>query len=112
MKKTLTTSDIVNALTADENARWTRAGAHALAEHLEQLEADCGIEMELDIVALRCEYSEYESLEEWLTDYYDDQLEDVLDGTAYDEAEEKLRDYIHDRGQLIEFSGGIIVSEF
>ena len=34
-------------------------------EHLEQIEEDCGTEIEFDRVALRCEYSEHESLQEW-----------------------------------------------
>jgi hypothetical protein len=29
-----------------------------------------------------------------------------------DELDEKIREYINDRGQLIEFDGGIIVSSF
>ena len=35
--------------------------------------------------------------------YYDNEEE---------EQDEKIRDFIHDHGQLIEFDGGIIVSEF
>ena len=59
MKTTLNTSEAASLLMADENADWTRAGAYALIEHLEQLEEDCGItEFEFDRVALRCDYSE------------------------------------------------------
>ena len=38
MKTTLNTSEAASLLMADENADWTRAGAYALIEHLEQLE--------------------------------------------------------------------------
>ena len=48
MKKILNTYDIANELLADENADWSRAGAFALAEYLEDLEEDTGEEMELD----------------------------------------------------------------
>jgi hypothetical protein len=65
MKKTLTTYDIANELIQDSNANWSRAGAFALAEYLQELEEDTGEEMEMDVVAIRCDYSEYSSLEEW-----------------------------------------------
>ena len=128
---------------ADDNAAWSMAGAFALVEHLEEYEEDCGTEIEFDRVALRCEYSEYESLREWARCYFtDEQLAEMLDcplkvaemaranaldakgehGDAaqvrsyYDNEEEdqdeKIRDFIQDHGQLIEFDGGIIVSEF
>jgi len=61
MKTTLSASQAVDLLKADSNARWSRAGAYALVEHLEQLESDCGTEIEFDVVAIRCDYSEYDS---------------------------------------------------
>lgn len=103
MKNTLNTSEAASLLMADENAAWSMAGAFALAEHLEQIEEDCGTEIEFDRVALRCEYSEHESLQEWARYYFNSDDE----GDA-----EKIREFIYDRGQLIEFDGGIIVSEF
>ena len=114
MKTTLTTSDIVNALITDKHARWSYAGAFALAEHLEQYEADCGIEMELDVVAIRCEYSEYDSALGWAEDYFgvDTLVERIPDDIDSDEEEAWCRDYIQEHGQLIEFSGGVIVSNF
>ena len=62
MKETLNTHQVANALFKDENAAWTYAGALALAEYLEQFEDDTGEEMELDVVAIRCDFSEYASL--------------------------------------------------
>ena len=96
---------------ADDNAAWSMAGAFALIEHLEQIEEDCGAEIEFDRVAIRCEYSEHESLQEWARYYFtDEQRFDVLEGS--EDRAETIRDYILDHGQLIEFDGGIIVSEF
>ena len=117
MKMTLTTYDIANALREDENARWSRAGSFALAEYLEQLEEETGEEMELDTVAIRCDYSEYKTAELWAIDYFRDDIFACmgidLDGEETEEEREKLiRDYIRDHGQLIEFTGGIIVSSF
>lgn len=118
---TLSTDDIAEALRSDENANWSRMGAYALAEYLEEMEEDTGEEMELDVVALRCDFSEYESLEKWAEGYFlngiqDDALNlrdgdgDITAGT--EEIESAIRDYIQDNGQLIQFDGGIIVSSF
>ena len=151
MKTTLNTHDITNALLNDNNAAWSYTGAKALAEYLEQYEEDCGIELELDVVAFRCEYSEYNSLEEWAHSYFSaEQLTELLEIDEYEDQksedleraealeaqgqngdaeqirewyandkgerakhkEEALQNYILDHGHLIEFDGGIIVSDF
>ena len=124
MKKTLTTYDIAHELLYDENAAWTRSGAFALAEHLEQYEEETGEEMEMDVVAIRCDFSEHSSLEDWAVDYFSDSkqaanamgLELDMDGETWmedeEEVQEAIRSYIQDNGQLIEFDGGIIVSSF
>jgi hypothetical protein len=113
MKNTLSTSEAASLLMADENAAWSMAGAFALVEYLEQIEDECGTEFEFDRVAIRCEYSEHESLQEWARCYFtDDQLIDGYFSKDDDDHEENIRDFIHDHGQLIEFDGGIIVSEF
>ena len=70
MKQTMTTYDIADELRRDENANWSPAGALALAEYLEELEADTGEEMEFDRVAIRCDFSEYKSLREWAEEYF------------------------------------------
>lgn len=120
MKKTLTTYDIANALLSDEFGGWSYAGAYALAEYLEELEEDCGMEMELDVVALRCEYSEFDSLQQWICDYYGESLGDAIKSAGIDldeedgddEIDDLIRSHIRDHGDLIEFDGGIIVSSF
>ena len=111
MKNTLNTYEAASLLMDDDNAAWSMAGAYALAEYLEQIEEDCGAEIEFDCVALRCEYSEYESPQEWARYYFTDEMRfDLLEGS--ENPADTIRDYIQDRGQLIEFDGGIIVSEF
>jgi hypothetical protein len=116
MKKTLTTYDIAHELLQDTNAAWTRAGAFALAEYLEDYEESTGEEMEMDVVAIRCDFSEYSSLVDWATDYFTQWRGDLNIDENLDEGDEKIdeaiRSYIQDNGQLIEFDGGIIVSSF
>ena len=120
MKKTLTQYDIAEELMNDLNANWTRAGAFALAEYFEELEEDLGESIEFDRVAIRCDFSQYESLQEWIADYYSKPFDDAiklagidLDGDEEEEeVNELIRSHIEDHGQLIEFNGGIIVSSF
>ena len=131
MKSTLSTSEAVSLLMADENAAWTMSGARTLVEHLEQVEEDCGEETEFDRVALRCEFNEYESLIDWADQHFANYREDFgieyinpmtgesedqsvldCDGNFHDEVLDSITRYIQDHGQLIEFDGGIIVSEF
>ena len=44
-------------------------GLDALYDYLTELEEDCGRDEEFDLVAIRCDYSEYESLEDAAKDY-------------------------------------------
>jgi hypothetical protein len=123
MKTTLNASDIARALKSDENAAWSWNGARALAEYLEHLEEETGEEMELDVCAIRCDLSEYNSLEEWAADYFRNPADAVdklgltlgMDGSIDEDSEEiddLIRSFICDNGTLIEFDGGVIVSSF
>jgi hypothetical protein len=117
MKKTLSTYEIADLLTDDENANWSRAGAFALAEYLEDIEAVSGQEMEFDAIAIRCDFAEYSSLQDWAVEYFGgvpEALEGlgIEDDIELDELGDEIRAHIHGEGILIEFDGGIIVSSF
>lgn len=108
MKQTMTTSQIADALRADDNAAWSYAGARALAEYLEQYEEDTGIENEFDRVAIRCEFSEYANATEAAGEYDFEPDE----GADEDETEAAALKYLNDRTMVIEFNGGIIIQAF
>ena len=118
MKMTLSTSQAADILRGDEYANWSRNGATALVEYLEELEAGTGEEIELDPVAIRGEFAEYASLADFRKDYFTDdkQAREAIGADAGNEDEEELdtltAEYIRDNGTLIEFDGGIIVSAF
>lgn len=116
MKITLNTYQIADELKRDTNASWSYNGSLALAEYLEQYEADSGEEIELDTCAIRCDFSEYASLLDWAHQYFYNALEELgFDETAENdevEVDDKIREYIQDHGTLIEFEGGVIVSSF
>ena len=93
--ETLDTIQITNRLLDDAYGGWSYNGAYALAHYLESLTEDCE-PIELDVVALRCEFTEYATIEEVLEQYNDiKDLEDLQDHTT-----------------VIEFDGGLIIGEF
>ena len=69
MKQLVFEDDFINALVSDEFASFTRNGARELFQHLELLEEDLGEVFDFDRVAIRCEWSEYDSLEKCLENY-------------------------------------------
>lgn len=97
------------------NAGFSYRGAEEFAEYLEQLEEDLGEEIELDVVAIRCDYSEFDSFQDWAQDYFGDSWKDEInvdEDEEDDEIDERIKDYLNDHTQLIEFQGGIIVQDF
>jgi len=131
MKNTPNTYEITDALLQDENAAWSYDGAKALAEYLEEYEEACGVELELDVVALRCTYSEHDGFIDWADEHFANYREDFgieyinpmtgesdnqsvvdCDGNFHETVLNNIEAYICDNGHLIEFDGGIIVSEF
>jgi hypothetical protein len=119
MKTTLSTSAAAEILANDEYSSFSRLGAYALVDYLEQMEEDTGEEMEFDSVSIRCDFAEYDSLRDFADEYFGTTSRNSwadsigADADADDDTlDEKIREYIQDHGQLIEFSGGIIVSSF
>ena len=112
----MNTSEIAHELLQDENANWSYNGAYAIANYLQDLEEDTGELIEFDRVAIRCDYSEYESLQDWAYDYFTDAVEEMgfteTEEINDDEFDNKIREYVQYHGQLIEFDGGVIVSQF
>jgi len=116
MKITLNTYQIADALKNDTCASWSYNGSLALAEYLEEYEESTSEEMELDTCAIRCDFSEWDSLQEWAGDYFgtDADWRSIIgcEDCEDEETNDKIREYINDHGQLIEFDGGVIVSSF
>jgi hypothetical protein len=81
-----TSSMIADELLQDEWANWSYEGAHALAEYLEELSEETGSNIELDIVSIRCEFTEYSM--STLRDNYD-----MLEGLTNSRAIELLQEH-------------------
>jgi hypothetical protein len=108
MKKTLSVYEIADALKRDEYAGWSYEGSKALAEYLDQLDEDTGEDTELDVVAIRCDWSEYETATAAAMQYG---WEPESDYTEQD-SEEWALGWLQDHTQVIEFKGGIIIADF
>ena len=82
-------------------------GLKALFEYLEQLEQDTGEELELDVIALCCDYSE-DTAEAIAANYSID-----IEGMDEDEILDAVREYLMDQGAYCgEFPGGFVYSSF
>jgi hypothetical protein len=61
--------DFERAFKRCERDNFSYDGLKALFEYLEEYEEGTGEEVELDVIALCCEYAEYDSLSEYNDDY-------------------------------------------
>ena len=82
MKQTITENQFVDAIIGDDYNNMSYEGAQALFEYIEEYEDSIGEETELDVVAIRCEWTEYENIEEVSRDYDIDNLDDLRDNTS------------------------------
>jgi hypothetical protein len=117
MKTTVDEYEFKEAFRRIRPDNFTYKGLSAFFDSLEELESDMGEELELDVIGLCCDYSEYESLLGFAHEYFSNDVQGASecgfdDDDDDDEKEQKIREYIQDNGQLIEFEGGIIVSAF
>ena len=93
----LNVTDIAQRLLADEFASWSTNGAFTLAEYITNYAESSAEPMEFDCVAIRCEYSEYKSLEDF----------NKQQGSKYESIEK-----LGDATAVIEFDGGFIAADF
>jgi len=100
---TLSTYEIADCLLRDSNACWTRPGAFALAEYLQELEDSTGEQMEFDAVAIRCDFAEYPSAVEAHNDR-------TQGHDLNEDDEETALERMREIGEVIVFNGGVIVS--
>jgi len=131
MNITLNTNEVANQLRQDQYASYSYKGSIALAEYLEELEESIGEPMELDIVAIRCDFTEHESLIDAVQSYFMNYREEFgivyenpltneieensatdCDGNFHDEVFDSVIKYFEENTTLIQFDGGIIIQDF
>ena len=84
-------------------------GKKALFEYIESLEEDTGDEMELDIVGLCCDFTEFDTALEAAKDYNDFTIDEELNE---EEQEREALEFLSDNTSVITFNGGIIIQNF
>ena len=82
MKQNVTFDMFTDAFSDERKDTFTYEGKKALFDYLLDYEDGTGEEVELDIIALCCEYTEYDDLKDLQSQYSDiDNLEDLEDYT-------------------------------
>ena len=88
----------------------------ALFEYIENYEEDTGIRVELDVVGLCCEFTEYENASTAAEDYgFTSELEaeEYNSPEDFEEArEDEAREWLEDRTTVIIFDSGLIIKNF
>lgn len=108
MKTTVTKYDFERAFVdAGRKDQFSYEGRAVLFDYLGQLEQDTGQELELDVIALCCDY--YEDTPEAIAANYSIDVEGLDD----DEQIDAVREYLMDQGAYCgEFPGGFVYSAF
>ena len=124
MKQTVTESMFVDAFAAcGRKANFSHSGRVALFNWLEAYEDDAGEEMELDVIAICCDFSEYKTLEEWAKEFSSTEYlieacetlgidEDIAMSTDIAETSDAIREYLEERTIVIEHDDGVIIQSF
>ena len=108
MKKTINSYQFADSFRSIRPDNFTHAGLNALFDYLEEYEDSCGEEIELDVIALCCEYSEHASALDAATEQGFEPNSESDD----DEKEESALEYLRENTQVIEFEGGTIIQVF
>lgn len=87
IKKTVNFSEFCDSFSEERKDTFTYEGKRALFDYLEQYSEDSEEDVELDIIALCCEYTEYENLEEYNGQYnyngqHAESIEDIEEKTT------------------------------
>jgi predicted ArsR family transcriptional regulator len=96
MKTTVSVYDFRDAFLKHRPDNFTYEGLTALYDYLESFEVDTGEELELDVIAICCDFAE----ESWqnISEYYSIDLDDCEDD---EEKQQAVADYLTDEGVFI-----------
>lgn len=108
MKQTVGFSEFQDAFTNLRPQNFSLQGLGVLWDYLEEYEEGTGQELELDVIALCCDFSEDST--ENIAAAYDVDLSECEDE---DEQHEAVKEYLEDQGAFVgEVSGGFVYRDF
>ena len=106
MKETVDEYMFKNAFRARRPDNFTWGGLSALYEHLIELEHDTGVELELDVIAICSDYSEYKDFDE-IKEAYGVEVSERF------KVEDEVKAYLRYEGSdIIEHDEGVIIRNF
>lgn len=117
MKTTISSSSFVEAFrNYGRMDNFSREGLEMLFDYFEQYEQDCGVEMELDVIGICCDFSE-SSIESIIQDYDIDvsEADQALDEeTKQDSIKEIVLEYLNDNTSVVGVTsfGDVIYQNF
>jgi hypothetical protein len=108
MKTTVNRHDFVRAFeTCGRKDQFSTAALFALFEYLEEYEDSCGVELELDPIAICCEWAEYPSALAAAKEYG---FKEVCGNDS--DCEPEALEWLRDHTQVVEFTGGVVIQLF
>ena len=117
--KQINKNNFIDAFRGSETYKdnFTYEGLQALYTYIDDLSDDIGENIELDIIALCCDYSQFDSAMEAMEQYQPEDMptvdEEGLDLVELAEKQETLAlEWLQDRTTVIQFNEGIIIQNF
>ena len=105
MKQTVTEFQFIEAFRhAGRESQFSVNARRALFAHFEQFEEDTDTEIELDPIAICCEWAEYPSALKAANDF-------GFKGNELD-TEEAALDWLYEQTQVVPFEGGLVIQQF
>ena len=111
MKTTVNAHDFVEAFARIRPDQFSRAALLALFEHLTEVERESETEMELNVIALCCQWTEYSTMQE-AAEAYGWESEESGDDERADTSEREAQEFLADETTVLEFEGGVLVLNF
>lgn len=101
-------------ISANRQNNFSYAGRQALFEYFENLEEETGEAIELDVIAICCDYSEFSSVAEFANDYGGEWPEFYAEllaehGDDEDAIREEFLERLNDHTAVIDVDGGAII---
>lgn len=118
MKKTISKYDFTQQFINIRPDNFSYNGLNALFDYLEEYEECTGAEIELDVIAICCDFTEYENIKEFVLNYDDSYIAWKIEPEEADESEgiidyEKTLDNIREYTQVIDIDGtSFIIQNF
>jgi hypothetical protein len=110
MKITIDIHDFRNAFANfDRSGCFSHCGYEALFNHLEEIDQNSASEMELDVIGLCCDFTEYASALKAAENYSSFEINNEL---TEKEQEGQALQFLADNTTVIPFDGGVIIQNF